>query len=190
MNAQAKPPINPALKLALDLGPLILFFVAYGRADLFVATAVFMVATVVALGVGYALTRHVPLMPLASAVIVVVMGSLTLILHNETFIKMKPTIVYTLFGVVLLGGQLMGKPLLAMVFDQVLHINDEGWRKLTIRWSLFFFALAILNEIIWRTQSTDTWVAFKAFGFLPVTLIFAALQYPLIQKYAVKETEA
>src|ERR1700730_11729333 len=117
MTAQTKPTINPILKLALDLGPLILFFVAYGRADLFVATAVFMVATVVALGVGYALTRHVPLMPLATAVIVVGMGSLTLILHSETFIKMKPTIVYTLFGVVLMGGQLMGKPLLAMVFD-------------------------------------------------------------------------
>ncbi len=189
MTPQGKTPINPWLKIALDLGPLVLFFVAYGRTDLFVATAVFMVATVIALAVGYALTRHIPLMPLVSALIVVVMGSLTLILHNETFIKMKPTIIYVLFGAVLAGGQLMGKPLLAIVFDQMFHLNPEGWRKLTIRWAVFFFALAVLNEIIWRTQSTDTWVTFKVFGFLPLTLIFAALQYPVIQKYAAKETE-
>ena len=94
-----------------------------------------------------------------------------------------------LFGAVLLGGQLMGKPLLAMVFDQVFHLNAEGWRKLTIRWALFFFALAVLNEVIWRTQTTDTWVTFKVFGFLPLTFVFAALQYPLMQKYAAKETE-
>jgi len=190
MISQAKAPINPWLKIALDLGPLVLFFATYGRTDLFVATAVFMVATVIALAAGYALTRHLPLMPLVSALIVVVMGSLTLILHNETFIKMKPTIIYVLFGAVLAGGQLMGKPLLAIVFDQVFHLNPEGWRKLTIRWAVFFFALAVLNEIVWRTQSTDTWVTFKVFGFFPLTVIFAALQYPLLQKYAEKETEA
>jgi intracellular septation protein len=187
MNPQSKPPIHPLLKLALDIGPLILFFVANSRLGIFGATAVFMAATVVALVAGYVLTRHVPVMPLASAIIVLVFGSLTLYLQDETFIKIKPTIIYVLFGAVLLGGQLMGKPLLALLFDQVFHLNPEGWRKLTIRWALFFFALAILNEIVWRTQSTDTWVTLKVFGFMPLTFLFAAAQYPLLQKYAVKE---
>jgi len=183
-----KPQINPLLKIVLDLGPLVLFFVANSRLGIFGATAVFMAATIIALVAGYALTRHVPMMPLVSAVVVLVFGSLTLYLQDDTFIKLKPTIIYVLFGAVLLGGQLMGKPLLAMVFDQMFHLNPEGWRKLTLRWAFFFFALAILNEIVWRTQSTDTWVAFKVFGFMPLTFIFAALQYPLLQKYAVKET--
>jgi intracellular septation protein len=183
-----KPQINPLLKLALDLGPLVLFFIANGRLGIFGATAVFMAATVIALGAGYALTRHVPVMPLVSAIVVLIFGSLTLYLQDETFIKLKPTIIYVLFGAVLLGGQFMGKPLLAMVFDQVFHLNAEGWRKLTIRWAIFFFALAVLNEIVWRTQTTDTWVTVKVFGFMPLTFIFAALQYPLLQKYAVKET--
>jgi intracellular septation protein len=185
---QAKPQINPFLKIALDLGPLVLFFIANGRLGIFGATAVFMVATVLALAIGYMLTKHVPVMPLVSAVIVLIFGSLTLYLQDETFIKIKPTIIYVLFGAVLLVGQYLGKPLLAMVFDQVFHLTEEGWRRLTIRWSLFFFVLAVINEVVWRTQSTDTWVAFKAFGFLPLTLIFAALQYPLLQKYAAKET--
>jgi intracellular septation protein len=106
------------------------------------------------------------------------------VLHDELFIKLKPTIIYVLFGGVLLGGLAFGKPLLGIVLDQMFHLTDEGWRKLTLRWALFFFALAVLNEIVWRTQSTDTWVAFKAFGVLPLTLIFAAAQYPLLQRYA------
>jgi intracellular septation protein len=188
MDAQSKPQLNPLLKLALDLGPLVLFFIANGRFGIFGATGVFMAATVVALVTGYVLTRHVPVMPLVSAVVVLIFGGLTLYLQDETFIKIKPTIIYILFGAILLGGQMMGKPLLAMVFDQVFHLNPEGWRKLTIRWAVFFFALAVLNEIVWRTQTTDTWVAFKVFGFMPLTFIFAAAQYPLLQKYAVKES--
>jgi intracellular septation protein len=188
MDAQSKPQINPLLKLALDLGPLVLFFIANGRFGIFGATGVFMAATVVALAAGYVLTRHVPMMPLVSAIVVLIFGGLTLYLQDETFIKIKPTIIYVLFGAILLGGQIMGKPLLAMVFDQMFHLNPEGWRKLTIRWAIFFFALAVLNEIVWRTQTTDTWVAFKVFGFMPLTFIFAAAQYPLLQKYAVKES--
>jgi intracellular septation protein len=188
MDAQSKPQLNPLLKLALDLGPLVLFFIANGRFGIFGATGVFMAATVVALAAGYALTRHVPVMPLVSAIVVLIFGGLTLYLQDETFIKIKPTIIYILFGAILLGGQMMGKPLLAMVFDQVFHLNPEGWRKLTIRWAVFFFALAVLNEIVWRTQTTDAWVAFKVFGFMPLTFIFAAAQYPLLQKYAVKES--
>jgi intracellular septation protein len=199
-----KPKLNPWLKLALDLGPLLLFFFANSRpalfepwlaplipnavatgprAGIFVATAVFMVAIVVALAISYALTRHLPLMPLVTAAIVVVFGGLTLFLQNETFIKLKPTIIYLLFAGTLFGGLIFGKSFLAIVFDQVFHLTEEGWRKLTLRWASFFVALALLNEIVWRTQSTDTWVAFKVFGVTPLVFIFAALQYPLLMKH-------
>jgi intracellular septation protein len=202
-----KPQLNPTLKLLLDLGPLVLFFLANSRPALFlplvspilpadiaagertgifVATAVFMVAIVIAFVVSYVLTRHLPVMPLVTAIIVLVFGSLTLVLHDELFIKLKPTIIYLLFGAVLLGGLAFGKPLLGVVFDSVFHLTDEGWRKLTLRWALFFFALAALNEIVWRTQSTDFWVSFKVFAIVPLTLAFAALQYPLLARHANK----
>ena len=209
MNAK-KPQLNPTLKLLLDLGPLVLFFLANSRPALFlplvspilpadiasgertgifVATAVFMAAIVIAFVVSYVLTRHLPVMPLVTAIIVLVFGSLTLVLHDELFIKLKPTIIYLLFGAVLLGGLAFGKPLLGMVFDSVFHLTDEGWRKLTLRWALFFFALAILNEIVWRTQTTDVWVSFKVFGVVPLTFLFGALQYPLLMKYAAPEAK-
>ncbi len=117
-----------------------------------------MVAILAALAVSYAMTRRLPVMALVSAVVVVVFGGLTLFLQDELFIKLKPTIIYLLFAAVLFGGMIFSKPLLAMVFDQVFHLTDEGWRKLTMRWALFFLVLAVLNEIVWRTQSTDTWV--------------------------------
>ena len=128
-------------------------------------------------------------MALVTAVIVVVFGSLTLVLHDDTFIKMKPTIIYVLFGVLLLGGLWFNKPLLAIVFNSVFDLTEEGWRKLTLRWAVFFLALAVLNEAIWRTQTTDFWVNFKVFGVLPLTFIFAALQFPLLQKYAATKEE-
>jgi intracellular septation protein len=205
---QTKPELGPGLKLLLDLGPLLLFFFANSRPELFapllapvmpgsllsgeragifVATAVFIPAILAALAISYALTRHLPLMPVVTAVIVVVFGGLTLMLQNETFIKLKPTIIYVLFGAVLLGGLAFGKALLGLVFDSVFRLTDEGWRKLTWRWGVFFLALAVLNEVVWRNFSTDTWVNFKVFGFLPLTIIFAAAQYPLLQKYAVPE---
>jgi intracellular septation protein len=186
----AKRQINPLLKLALDLGPLIVFFAANARFGIFVATAIFMVAILAALAVGYALIRHLPIMPLVTAVIVLVFGGLTLILHDELFIKLKPTIIYVLFGGILLGGLAFNKLLLGVVFDSVFHLTAEGWRKLTIRWIIFFFALAVLNEIVWRTQSTDFWVSFKLFGVVPLTFLFGALQYPLLTKYAAPEQAA
>jgi intracellular septation protein len=181
-----KPKLNPFLKLAFDIGPLLLFFAGNSRFGIFGATAVFMVAALVALAISYALTRRLPVMTVVSAVIVLVFGGLALWLHDETFIKLKPTIIYTLFGAALLGGYLFDKPLLEIVFDSVFHITEEGWRKLTLRWAAFFFVLAVLNEAIWRTQSTDFWVNAKVFGFTTLTFLFGALQVPLLMKYAIE----
>ena len=171
------------LKLALELGPLVVFFVANARWGIFAGTAIFMVTVLAALAVSYALTRRLPIMAIVSGVIVTVFGSLTLVLHDETFIKVKPTLIYALFGATLTFGLVFRKPLLELVFDSVFNLTDEGWRKLTVRWALFFFAMAILNEIVWRNFSTDVWVSFKLFGAVPLTFVFAALQYPLLMKH-------
>ena len=184
-----RPQLNPLLKLVLDLDPLVLFFAANGRYDIFAATGVFMAAVLAALLVSYVLTRRLPIMPVITAIIVVVFGGLTLVLHDATFIKVKPTIIYGLFGGVLIGGLLFNKPLLGVVFDSLFHLSEEGWRKLTLRWAMFFFALAVLNEIVWRNVSTDTWVTFKVFGVLPLTLLFGALQVPLVKRYAAEPAE-
>jgi intracellular septation protein len=154
-----------------------------------VATAVFIVATMLSLGAGYALLRKLPIMPLVSGVVVVLFGGLTLALQDELFIKLKPTIVNSLFGLVLLGGVYFRKPLLAIVLDSMFDLTDEGWRKLTLRWAAFFFVLAALNEIVWRTQSTDFWVSFKVFGIMPLTIAFALAQTPLLMRYDTKKDE-
>ena len=180
---------HPLFKLATELGPLIVFFVANAKFNLFVATGAFMVAIVAAMIASYVVTRHVPIMALVTGVIVIVFGTLTLVLHDETFIKVKPTIIYGLFGAVLIGGLVFDKPLLGVVFDSLFHLSDEGWRKLTLRWAIFFFALAVLNEIVWRNASTDAWVTFKVFGVVPLTIVFGALQVPLLKRYAVEPAE-
>jgi intracellular septation protein len=194
--------INPVLKLALELGPLIVFFFANARGEwlmekvpalaslggpIFVATALFMIATAIALVVSWFVMRSLPIMPLVSGAVVFVFGALTLFLHNDIFIKMKPTIVNTLFAAVLLGGLVFGKSLLGYVFDSAFHLDAEGWKKLTFRWGLFFLFLALVNEVIWRSFSTDTWVAFKVWGIMPITLIFTFSQMPLIMRHSLDE---
>ncbi len=181
--------LNPILKLVLDIGPLLLFFVANAKLGIYVATGVFMAAVLIALAVSYAMTRHVAIMPVVTAVVVLVFGGLTLVLHDDLFIKLKPTIIYVLFGGTLIGGLIFDKPLLGMVFDSVFHLSEEGWRKLTWRWALFFLALAVLNEFVWRTQTTDFWVSFKLFGVVPLTFLFAVLQVPLLTKYSTENSK-
>ena len=185
--AAPRPELNQWLKLALDLGPLLLFFFVNARWGIFAATGVFMVTTLVSLGVTYALARRIAMMPLVTAGIVMVFGGLTLFLQDETFIKLKPTIIYSLFAAVLFAGLFTGRPLLAFVLDSVFQLQDEGWRKLTLRWAIFFVVMAIVNELVWRSFSTDTWVAFKTFGFLPLTVVFALAQTPLLMRYAVEQ---
>ncbi|MDI6028863.1 septation protein A [Corticibacterium sp. UT-5YL-CI-8] len=195
--------INPMLKLVLELGPLMVFFFANTRGEwlaqtfpilsemgepLFIATGLFMVATALALGVSWVLTRSLPIMPLISGVVVLIFGGLTLYLQDELFIKMKPTIVNTLFGVILLGGLYFRKSLLGYVFDEAFRMDAEGWRKLTLRWGLFFLFLAVLNEIVWRNFSTDFWVGFKVWATTPITLLFTVSQMPLIMRHAIEDS--
>ncbi len=201
-NAPGQKPVNPLLKFALELGPLAVFFFANARGEwlaakfpalavfggpLFVATALFVVATLISLGVSLALTRRLPILPLVSGIVVLVFGGLALWLHDETFIKMKPTIINALFGVVLLGGLAFGKPLLGYVFESAFRLTDEGWQKLTLRWGIFLLLLAVLNEIVWRSVATDVWVTFKVFGLVGLTLVFTLFQLPLINRYALPE---
>lgn len=197
-----KEDINPVLKLALELGPLMVFFFANARGEwlaerfpvlgdlggpIFIATALFMVAMAISLSISWLLLRTLPIMPLVSGVVVFVFGALTLYLQDEIFIKMKPTIVNSMFGAVLLGGLVFGKSLLGYVFDSAFKLDAEGWRKLTLRWGWFFFFLALLNEVVWRGFSTDFWVAFKVWGTMPITIAFTMAQMPLIMRHALDE---
>ncbi|MBJ3777208.1 septation protein A [Acuticoccus mangrovi] len=199
---------NSIAKLVLELGPLVTFFVVNARAEawhfadyalfsgvapkevpIMAATAAFMLATVAALAVSLALYRRIPVMPLLSGVIVVVFGGLTLYLQDELFIKLKPTIVNLMFAAALLGGLFVFKrPLLGFVFDSVFQLDEEGWWKLSFRWGLFFLFLAGLNEAVWRSFSTDTWVTFKVFGTMPLTIAFAISQMPLLNRHQLKPT--
>ncbi len=175
--------INPLLKLVLDLGPLVTFFVVNAKIDLIAATGAFMVATVVSLGITYALERRLAPMPLITGVFVMIFGGLTIALDSELFIKLKPTIVNLIFAGILIVGLMTGRPLLKLLFQEAFKLTDEGWRKLTIRWTGFFIFLALLNEVIWRNFSTDFWVAFKVWGNFPITILFTMAQLPLITRY-------
>jgi intracellular septation protein len=175
--------VSPGLKIAIELGPLLVFFFANARWGIFVGTAVYMAAAALALAVNWVLTRKIAVMPIVALAFVVAFGALTLLLHDDTFIKLKVTIINGLFGAMLVGGLLAGKPLLKVVLGETIDLDDEGWRILSWRWALFFFAVAVLNEVVWRTMSTDAWVNFKVFGLLPLTFVFALSQGPLMQRH-------
>jgi len=197
MTHTEKHQLPPVAKLALEMGPLVLFFLVNSYGDrwfgvatqnrLFLATGIFVVAVLASLAITWTLVRKLPVMPLVSAVVITIFGGLTLILHDELFIKLKPTIVNTLFGGVLVWAGLSGRNVLKLVLDSVFDLTDDGWRLLTWRWAFFFFVLAALNEIVWRTQTTDTWVAFKVWGIMPLTMIFAMAQVPLIMRHDASE---
>ena len=196
---------NPVLKMALELGPLLIFFFGNLRGEwlaktfpelsaiggpLLIATALFMVATVISLIISKIVFKHLPVMPFVSGIVVLVFGGLSIWLQDETFIKMKPTIVNTLFGVVLLGGLAFGTSLLGYVFNAAFQLDAEGWRKLTFRWGIFFLFLAVWNEVVWRNFSDDVWVSFRVWGTMPITILFTLAQMPLIMKHSLEEKEA
>jgi intracellular septation protein len=204
--AELKPQL---IKMALELGPLVVFFIVNTKGEdilaafpalnqwfssaIIFATAVFMVAMLLSLALTWLLLKKIAVMPLVTGVVVVIFGGLTLYFQDSTFIKMKPTITNTLFGGTLLGGLIFGQSLLRYVFGDVYKLQPKGWTILTWRWGLFFIVLAVMNEVVWRTQSTDFWVAFKVWATMPITIVFAALQLPLLTKYAptpVKPVEA
>jgi intracellular septation protein len=177
----------PLVKLLVEAGPLVAFFAANWLGGIFWGTGVFMAATVAALAISWGLTRKLAMMPLISAGFVGVFGALTLWLHDETFIKVKVSLINLMFGAALLGGLAFGQLFLKLVMGEAIRMTDEGWRKLTIRWGVFFFAMAILNEAVWRTQSTDFWVNFKVFGLLPISIVFALAQAPLMTRHMIEE---
>ena len=174
-------------KLLIDIGPLAVFFIFYTRSGLQASILPFMVATVIAVLFSYILEKKIPIMPTVGAGIVLLFGGLTIYFDNDIFFKMKPTIINVLFAVILYGGILINKPLLKYLLGAALKLEEAGWKILTQRWIGFFIALAILNEIVWRTQSTDVWVNFKVFGILPITFIFTMTQFPLIKKYQIED---
>lgn len=181
MSSSATP--SPLLKLLLDFGPLLLFFLVYGRSDLYTATGALMVASAVSFGVLWRLERRIPVMPLLNVVLVGIFGGLTLWLADETFIKMKPTLIYGLFALLLIGGRLLGRQPLRVVFGPMMSLQERGWTLLTWRWAIFFVGLAGFNEIAWRILSTDQWVMLKTFGFIPIVVVFALTQAPLMTRY-------
>ena len=174
-------------KLLIDIGPLAVFFIFYTRSGLQASILPFMVATVIAVLFSYILEKKIPIMPTVGAGIVLLFGGLTIYFDNDVFFKMKPTIINFLFAFILYGGILINKPLLKYLLGAALKLEEEGWKILTQRWISFFIALAVLNEVVWRTQSTDIWVNFKVFGILPITFIFTMTQFPLIKKYQIED---
>ena len=175
------------IKILIDIGPLAVFFIFYSRGSLQTAILPFMIATIIAVLFSYILEKKIPIMPTVGAFIILIFGGLTIYFDNEIFFKMKPTIINILFAMILYGGEILKKPLLKYLLGGTLKLENEGWAVLTKRWVGFFIALAILNEIVWRTQSTDLWVKFKVFGILPITFIFTMTQFSLIKKYQIEE---
>ncbi len=187
-NSSGHAPENPLVKLVIDLGPLVAFFATYAKAGIYWATGVLMATTVVALIASRVMFGRFAVAPMVTAVLVVVFGGLTFWLEDPRFIMMKPTIINLLFAGVLGVGLLTGRPLLKVVMGEAIQLTDAGWRQLTVRWIVFFLVLAALNEVVWRNFSEATWVAFKAWLILPLTLIFAVAQIGLIRRYEAKPT--
>ena len=176
--------MNPQIRrLALDLGPLLVFFGSFKLLGIYGATGCFMVAVLAALAIDWMIDRRLSPMPLVTAILVVIFGGLTLLLKNDVFIKMKPTVLYAFFGAVLLGGLRFNRLFIKYVLAQAFELDDAGWKKLTVRWGVFFLCLAAANEAVWRTTSTATWVSFKVWGILPLLFLFALAQTPLVLKH-------
>ena len=181
---------RPIIKIVADFGPLLIFFIIYfnNENDLKVAIPPFIIATLISLIVIYFLEKRIPMVPLTGGILITLFGGLTLYFDNKIFFYMKPTIINLLFALVLFFGKFFTKkPLLKIFFKNAFNLEDEGWKKLNYRWISFFIFVAVLNEIVWRTQSEVFWVNFKVWGLLPISFIFAASQFPLINKYKLKQ---
>jgi intracellular septation protein len=187
MSAAPRRTLSPGAKLGIELGPLVVFFAANAKLGIYWGTGLFMAAMALAVAVSYAVERKVAVMPLVALAFVLVFGGLTIALGDEQLIKIKVTAINALFGAILLGGLAFGRPLLRHVLDSSLQLTDVGWRKLTLRWALFFFGLAALNEMVRRNVDTSAWVAFKSFGILPLTFVFMLAQMPLLKRHAPPE---
>ena len=179
--------MKPGVKILVEMGPLLAFFIGNWKAGIFWGTGIFMVATAVALAVSWALTRKFAMVPLISAIFVAIFGALTLYLQSDLFIKVKVTLINALFGTILLGGAAFGRNYLKVVMGEAMKLSEAAWRTLTIRWGVFFFFLAALNEVMWRSVSTDTWVNFKVFGLLPLTLVFALANAPFMARHMIED---
>ena len=181
---------RPTIKFLTDFGPLLVFFIIYFKngQDLKVAIPPFVIATLLSLGIMYFLDKKIPMMPLTSGIIITLFGGLTLYFDNKVFFYMKPTVVNLVFAAILFFGRFFTqKPLLKIFFQQSIKLQDEGWRKLSYRWIYFFIFIAILNEVVWRTQTEEFWVNFKVWGLLPISFLFIASQMPLMNKYKISE---
>ncbi len=178
------------IRPALEIGPLVVFFAANWKLGIFWATGLFIPATLASVAISWVVYRKMPVMPLFTAAFVTVFGGLTLWLQDDTFIKMKPTIVNVAFAAMLIAGLYFRRALLKYAFGTVFRMTEEGWRVITWRWAAFFLVLAALNEVVWRNFSTDFWVSFKVFGIMPLTMVFAMAQLPLLKKYGLEEEEA
>jgi intracellular septation protein len=178
------------LKFVTDFGPLLIFLIVYynGDKNLKVAIPPFIVATLIALTVVWFIEKKIPMVPLLGGIFITLFGGLTIYFDNPVFIYVKPTIINILFGLALLFGKYFTEePLLKKMLGNSMKLNDEGWKILNNRWVYFFFSLALLNEMVWRTQSEEFWVNFKVWGILPLTLIFTAFQISIINKYKLNE---
>lgn len=187
MSFTSSPKMGQGTKLLIEMGPLVAFFIANWKAGIFWGTGIFMVATAISLAASWIMTRKIAMVPLVSAIFVALFGALTLWLHSDLFIKVKVTLINALFGAVLLGGVAMGRSYIKLIMGEAVKLTETAWRTLSIRWGVFFFAMAALNEVVWRNFTTDQWVNFKVFGLLPLTLVFAVANAPFMAKHMIPD---